>query len=111
MKKSKLLLALPLAGMLLSGCSFSDVWGSITGIFGGSSVENPDSFDLVPKMKGGSKAQRTAICTAINDLLPCVNRAANGLFPEDSITLAEDDGDFIRVTTKQVVGEFTVELK
>lgn len=111
MKKSKLLLALPLAGMLLSGCSFSDVWGSITGIFGGSSVEDPDSFDIVPKMKGGSKAQRTAICTAINDLLPCVNRASNGLFPEDAITLAEDDGDFIRVTTKQVVGEFTVELK
>lgn len=115
MKKSKLLLALPLAGMLLSGCTFQEGWNKVVdffaGIFGGSSVENPDEFDIVPKMRGGSKAQRTAICTAINDLSPCVNRAANDLFPNTDITLAEDDGDFIRVTTKQVVDEFTVELK
>ncbi len=114
MKKSKLLLALPLAGMLLTGCTFQEAWGKVTdffgGLFGGSSVEDPDSFDILPKLRGGSKAQRTAICEAVNDLSPCVNRAANDLFPNTEITLAEDDGDFIQVTRTQVVGDFTVEL-
>ena len=107
MKKSKLLLALPLAAMVLGGCSFQDVLG----IFGGSSVEDASSFDILPKLRGGTKAQRTAICSAINDLSPCVNRAAVDLFPDTTITLAEDDGDFIKVTTKQIVGDNTVELK
>ena len=115
MKKSKLLLALPLAGMLLSGCTFQEGWNSVVdffaGIFGGSSVENPDDFDIIPKMRGGTKKQRTAICEAINNLLPCVNRVSNSLDPDTEIVLAGKDGDFIRVTTKQVVEDFTVELK
>jgi len=98
--KKKLLLVLPLlAGFALSGCD----------LFGGSSVDG--EWDILPKLSGGSKAQRTAICSAINDLSPCVNRSSLDLFPDVHATLEQDNGDYIRVTTKQVVDEFTVELE
>ena len=97
----KILAFIPLlAGMALSGCDLP---------FGGSSIDG--EFEIVPQLSGGTKAQRTAICTAINDLSPCVNRNTSDLFPDSKITLKQDDGDYIRVTTKQVVGDYTVELK
>ena len=101
--KKKLLAFIPLlAGMTLAGCDLP--FG-----LGGSSVDG--EFEIMPQLSGGNKEQRTAICTAINDLSPCVNRNTSDLFPDSKITLKQDDGDYIRVTTKQVVGDYTVELK
>ena len=98
--KKRIIALLPILALGLAACDLP---------FGGSSVDG--EFDLVPALSGGSKAQRTAICSAINDLSPCVNRNATDLFPDSKITLQQDNGDYIRVTTKQVVGDFTVELK
>ena len=99
--KKKLIALLPLLSLGLAACDLP------FGLGGGVDGE----FDLVPKMSGGTKAQRTAICSAINDLSPCVNRNTTDLFPDTTISMKQDDGDYIRVTTKQVVGDFTVELK
>lgn len=99
----KKLLILPmLAGIALSGCS----------LFGGV---NTDDYDLAPEVKGGTKTQKLAIYEAINNLSPCVGREAQDYFPDRAVTLEEAPdgatGGAVRVTTKQLYENETVELE
>ena len=87
-----------LAGLTLTGCSLFGPKGD---------------YEIKPSISGGNSTQKTAILEAINNLSPCVSRSSQDYFPgdESSIVLAEDDGDFIRVTTSQVYEDQTVELE
>ena len=103
MKRRLFILPL-LAGMTLAGCSISDLFGKVSG-----------DYDIAPQISGGSKKQKVAILEAINNLSPCVGRAANDYFPDTEYNLEEapegQAGGAVRVTTSQVYEDQTVELE
>lgn len=96
----KRLLVLPiLAGLALCGCDLF------------KKKEADREWDILPEFASGTEAEKTAILKAINDLSPCVNKNGNDIFPDVNPTFNEDDGNYIKVTTKQKVGDLTVDFE
>lgn len=96
MKKGLLFLPL-LASFALAGCD----------LFGGGD----DAWIVKPEISGGTKAEKNAILTAVNNLSVCTTKAGADLFPTaKSIRLKEDEQDYIRILNKVKVDDLTVNL-
>lgn len=106
MKKSKVLVLLPLMGMMLTGCDF------INGLFnkGGNGEDNKpadkneSAYAINPVIEGGSEEEKEAILDAINFKGICnkSGSAVTEIYPDIEPNLSEDEGDDILLTTKQI---------
>lgn len=97
MKKKGLLFLPLLAAFALGGCD----------LFGGGD----DAWIVKPEITGGTKAEKNAILTAVNNLSVCTTKAGSDLFPTaTNIRFKEDEQDYIRVLNKVKVDDLTVEL-
>ena len=112
MKKSRFLVA-AVAAFTLASCSIEDLmfWKK------GNDKLPEGNWEFTVPIKGGSEEEKIAILDTINNkpIATQNGKASNELYPEsyyeESLpTLNEDDGDGIKLTTKQVQGENTVEL-
>ena len=117
MKKSRLLLA-AVATLTLAGCSIDDL------MFWKKNKSNDDTqeeeqqkpadkkWEYNPEITGGTEAQHYAILDTLNNKPICNQngKSTNEIFPETTPTLSEDDGDGIKLTTKQINGNETVTL-
>ena len=109
MKKSRLLVV-ALAATMCAGCSIQDLmfWKKAP-----VDEQVPEGTYLIqPAVKGGSLEQKKAIYETINNMPICNQNGKNTteILPENTPTLSEDDGDGIKLTTKQVIGANTVSL-
>ncbi len=96
MKKGLLFLPL-LASFALGGCD----------LFGGGD----DNWIVKPEITGGTKAEKNAILTAVNNLSVCTLEGQD-LFPvSKSIRLYEDEQHYIRVLNKVKVEDKTVNIE
>ena len=110
MKKSRFLVA-AVAAFTLASCSIEDL------MFWQSTKLPEGNWDFTVPIRGGSEEEKIAILDTINNK-PIANqngKASTELYPasyygETLPTLNEDDGDGIKLTTKQIQGEKTVEL-
>lgn len=137
MKKSRLCVAL-IAGLVLSGCDFdfkASVLDPVIHFFTGSDKqkenneekqeqkqeENPTDTHYVPTGKweyepeifGGTEDDWHNILDTINNKPICNQngKSTNEIFPESNLTLREDDGDGLKLTTMQMYsGKNTVYL-
>ena len=107
MKKAKLLL-LGLTSLALASCS----------LFGGKDKGGDDekAYDYEPAngIVGGTEAEQTAILEALNNR-PMSNlngKTSTEIFPypDSYMTLKEDEGDGIKLTKSQVIGDLTVKI-
>ena len=112
MKKSRFLVA-AVAAFTLASCSIEDLmfWKK------GDDKLPEGNWQYTVPIKGGSEEEKRAILDTINNKPICNQNgtASNELYPiqeygENLPTLNEDDGDGLKLTTKQVQGENTVEL-
>lgn len=74
-------------------------------------------YKINPDISGGSAEEKDAILNAINKKPIVMNKNGDTIKALAALsdaskmsTLKEDDGDYLRLTTKQVVGDYTVEL-
>ena len=96
MKKGLLFLPL-LASFALGGCD----------LFGGG---GDDAWIVKPEITGGTKAEKNAILSAVNNLSVCTLNGSD-LFPTSkSIRLYEDEQDYLRVLNKVTVDNLTVNI-
>lgn len=130
MKKSRLFIAL-VAGLALSGCDFqADVLGRIKHFFTGSDKEQSQEegkkeqaepakyvptgkWEYEPEIIGGTEDDWQNILDTINNKPICNQngKSSNEIFPESNLTLREDDGDGLKLTTMQMyAGKNTVYL-
>lgn len=113
MKKSRLFLA-AIASFCLAGCSIQDLmfWKKNTDDSADTDDGSSKKYALNPEITGGTEAQKTAILDTLNNKPICNQNGSSTseIFPETTPTLNEDNGDGIKITTKQVSGGLTVNL-
>jgi len=102
MKKAKLLM-LGLTSLALASCS----------LFGGKDKDEK-TYDYNPTITGGTAEEQTAILEALNNR-PMANlngKTSTEIFPypDSYMTLKEDDGDGIKITKSQAMGDLTVKI-
>lgn len=109
MKKSRLLVV-ALAATMCAGCSIQDLmfWKKNK-----TEEQVPaGTYTIQPEIKGGTLEEKKAIYETINNK-PICNRngtSSTEILPENEPTFSEDDGDGIKVTTKQIIGDYSVAL-
>ena len=110
MKKNNLIVVV-LAATMCAGCSVQDLmfWKKKAPV---DEQVPAGTYELQPEVKGGSLEQKKAIYETINNKPICNQngKSTAEIFPENQPTLSEDDGDGLKLTTKQVIGENTVAL-
>ena len=94
---------LGLTSLALASCS----------LFGGKDKDEK-TYDYMVEITGGSEAEQTAILEALNNR-PMANlngKTSTEIFPypDSHMTLKEDDGDGIKLTTSQAMGDLTVKI-
>ena len=110
MKKTKLIVV-ALAATMCASCSIQDLmfWKKKAPV---DEQVPAGTYEIQPEVKGGTLEQKKAIYETINNKPICNQngKSTTEIFPENTPTLSEDDGDGIKLTTKQVIGENTVSL-
>ena len=128
MKKNKKLVLIPVIGLLLSGCTFQDglnwmqshIIDPIKNIFNKKGEEAPEEsggkkkkYTFNPAMEGGTEEEQIAILEALNNKAIC-NKFSDGepveCFPDIRSSFAEDTGDILKLTTKQLYNGKTVNI-
>ena len=106
MKKTKLFLV-GLTAVALTGCSLFGPKDS-----GGGDGDDSE-YDINPTITGGTEGEKEAILVTLNSKPICNQngKATTEIFPESEPVLSEDDGDGIKLTVKQVIDSYTVELE
>ena len=123
--KKKLLL-IPVLGMLLAGCSMDDLMFWKKKDSGNQDQQKEDegegggdsgkTYDYNPTVTGGTKEEQTAILEALNNRTMCTlnGKSSQEIFPypDSYMTLKEDNGDGIKLTTSQAMpGNLTVSIE
>ena len=112
MKKSRLLLS-AISCLALTGCSINDL------MFWKKNKEEPKEeeqsqkkWDLEPTIEGGTEEQKLAILDTLNNKPICNQngKKTSEILYDIQPTLNEDDGDGIKLTTKQVQPAGQVEI-
>ena len=100
--KRKYLALLPLAGLILSGCSIQDLMFWKKKDKGEEQKQSEYYFN--PVIEGGTQEEKDAILNVIN-FKPICNKSGNAvteILPDITPILSEDEGDDILVTTRQI---------
>lgn len=114
MKRNRIIrFATLLASMsLLTACNPIDWIKNLINGGGGKSGEiDYDDYDVVPEFETGSKEEQIAILEAINYKKPVTTKSNMTVFPDVTANLTEDAGDYIILSTKQLMGNLTVEYE
>ena len=97
---------------LLTACNPID-W--IKNLFNGGGGKSGgidyDEYDFVPEFESGTDEDKIAILEAINYKKPVTTKSNNTVFPGTDMNLTEDAGDYIILSTKQLMGDKTVEFQ
>lgn len=106
MKKSRLFLV-GLTAVALTGCS-------LFGPKDDKKDDEPESeYDINPEIAGGTEEEKDAILKTLNTMPICAQngKSTAEIFPESEPVLSEDNGDGIKLTVKQTIGSYTVNLE
>ena len=109
MKKTRLVVV-ALAATMCASCSIQDLmfWKKTK-----ADEQVPTgTYEIQPEVKGGSLDEKKAIYETINNMPICTRngKTSTDILPENQPTFSEDDGDGIKITTKQVIREHNVLL-
>ena len=114
MKRNRIIrFATLLASMsLLTACNPIEWIQNLINGGGGKSGEiDTDDYDVVPEFESGTKDEQIAILEAINYKKPVTTKSNMTVFPDVTANLTEDAGDYIILSTKQLMGNLTVEYE
>ena len=103
MKLSKLLLV-GFASMALAACDMP--WSKK------DKGDDTPEYDLNPEITGGSEEEKKAILETLNNKPICMRNGVTSaeIFYDSRPNLMEDEGDTVKLTTKQVVSGKTVDI-
>ena len=108
--KKKLLVLLPLAGMILSGCEMPEFMNNIkfpafmVKMFNLTEKQPEGKFMFKPYITGGTLEEKEAILNVMNSK-PICNKSGNAvteILPDVDAPLSEDEGDDVLLTTRQI---------
>lgn len=108
MKRNRIIrFATLLASMsLLTACNPIDWIKNL--INGGGGTVDTDDYDIIPEFASGTAEEQKAILEAINYKKPVTTKSNSTIFPDITSTLTEDSGDYVILSTKQLMGNLTV---
>ena len=113
MKRNRIIrFATLLASMsLLTACNPIDWIKNLINGGGNSGEIDLDDYDVIPEFASGTAAEQKAILEAINYKKPVTTKSNNTVFPDVTGNLTEDAGDYVILSTKQLMGDLTVEYE
>lgn len=97
MKKLTLILTTLLASTALAACGGGEEEDTTGG--GG---EEEQTYKINPKIEGGSEDEQTAVLKAVNKQI-CFKNGTTNILSKNTPDFEEDNGDYIKVTTKQSI--------